>query len=315
MATIRDLLDMQATIVKKGSKHCVESEEGKNLGCSPSRKGAEKRLRQVEYFKHKNKMAAGGPGSGRHKYAIGERVMRDPKVWKDGVKNPNNTGVIVSHETGKDNKGKSGLAYRFLSDKAAKELDDMKKGKYQFEEWEDPKSTIERQARGTTYLEKELVPHPKKGSSMMAGGPGSGCRGDDCGRKRKDRGRVKRAKAGYVPATLEVIRKALGTEKEVAKAIGGKQIGDHQPFDVAKGKVVVEVKTKLVGKKNEITMHPQSLRDKQSMIKKKGLTAFTVCIDKREGRNVVYWREGVGSFKLKFMNTVGNINDLKRVIK
>lgn len=41
------------TIRKKGSKYCVVSKKGKNLGCSTSKKGARKRLGQVEYFKHK----------------------------------------------------------------------------------------------------------------------------------------------------------------------------------------------------------------------------------------------------------------------
>ena len=42
-------------IRKKGSNYCVVSHKGKNLGCSKSRQGAKKRLRQVEYFKHKGK--------------------------------------------------------------------------------------------------------------------------------------------------------------------------------------------------------------------------------------------------------------------
>lgn len=43
---------LSETIVKSGSEYCVRSKKGKNLGCSPSRGGAVKRLRQVEYFKH-----------------------------------------------------------------------------------------------------------------------------------------------------------------------------------------------------------------------------------------------------------------------
>ena len=44
-----------AIIKKVGSKYCVFSEDGtKNLGCSDSREGAVERLRQVEYFKHKD---------------------------------------------------------------------------------------------------------------------------------------------------------------------------------------------------------------------------------------------------------------------
>lgn len=42
-----------AVIRKVGNKFCVFSKDGKNLGCSTSREGAEKRLKQVEYFKHK----------------------------------------------------------------------------------------------------------------------------------------------------------------------------------------------------------------------------------------------------------------------
>jgi hypothetical protein len=42
-----------AIIRKVGTEFCVFSHDGKNLGCSNSRKGAEKRLQQVEYFKHK----------------------------------------------------------------------------------------------------------------------------------------------------------------------------------------------------------------------------------------------------------------------
>ena len=44
------------SIIKKTpgkDEWCVESESGKNLGCSDSREAAEKRLQQVEFFKHK----------------------------------------------------------------------------------------------------------------------------------------------------------------------------------------------------------------------------------------------------------------------
>lgn len=45
----------EAVIRKVGDEYCVFSHDGKNLGCSPSMKGAEKRLQQVEFFKHKKK--------------------------------------------------------------------------------------------------------------------------------------------------------------------------------------------------------------------------------------------------------------------
>lgn len=43
-------------MVKKfGRLYKVLSKKGKNLGTSTTKEGAEKRLRQVEYFKHKKK--------------------------------------------------------------------------------------------------------------------------------------------------------------------------------------------------------------------------------------------------------------------
>lgn len=42
-------------IIKRGDKYRVVSEKGKNLGEYASKEEAEKRLREVEYFKHAKK--------------------------------------------------------------------------------------------------------------------------------------------------------------------------------------------------------------------------------------------------------------------
>lgn len=44
---------IKSKIVKKDNKYQVQSEKGKNLGTYDSKEEAEERLRQVEYFKHK----------------------------------------------------------------------------------------------------------------------------------------------------------------------------------------------------------------------------------------------------------------------
>lgn len=45
-----------AKIVPRGNKFCVESEDGsRKFGCYTSQEAAEKRLKQIEFFKHKNK--------------------------------------------------------------------------------------------------------------------------------------------------------------------------------------------------------------------------------------------------------------------
>jgi hypothetical protein len=48
----------EARILKMKGKYRVVSEKGKNLGESDSKAGAEKRLRQVEFFKHKDHHSA-----------------------------------------------------------------------------------------------------------------------------------------------------------------------------------------------------------------------------------------------------------------
>ena len=45
--------DLDEIIKKSGDEYCLKSKKGKNLGCYPSKSGAKKRERQVQYFKHK----------------------------------------------------------------------------------------------------------------------------------------------------------------------------------------------------------------------------------------------------------------------
>ena len=47
--------DLEEIIKKSGDEYCLKSKKGKNLGCYPSKSGAEKREKQVRYFKHKDK--------------------------------------------------------------------------------------------------------------------------------------------------------------------------------------------------------------------------------------------------------------------
>ena len=52
---LHDIIDqlLLETIKKRGNKYCLVSKKsGRNLGCYRSRGGAEKREKQVQYFKH-----------------------------------------------------------------------------------------------------------------------------------------------------------------------------------------------------------------------------------------------------------------------
>jgi len=44
---------VQAVVRKVGTQYCVFSKSGKKLGCYPTKKKAQDRLRQIEFFKHK----------------------------------------------------------------------------------------------------------------------------------------------------------------------------------------------------------------------------------------------------------------------
>ena len=136
----------------------------------------------------------------------------------------------------------------------------------------------------------------------------------------RGRGRSERAKETYVRQTSARWHVAAMSEQLVAKAVGGHSTGmtDHKwnPFDVIKGKVGVEVKTLLPGAKNDkITMHPKSRRRKLEEAEKMGFKkAYTVAIDLRADKAVVYIKKGLGSFRLGSMTNVGSFKGLRQYI-
>ncbi len=117
-------------------------------------------------------------------------------------------------------------------------------------------------------------------------------------------GRVPRALASHVPATAERQAQAAKYEETVAKLIGGKNLDDHEPFDVIKGRHAVEVKCLVSGKNLKVTMHPDSLMRKANFLRDEKMTGHTVVIDARGDRPVYYYKVGVGSFRLSNMQQV-----------
>lgn len=52
MSTAKEFLELIEKIVKKGGEWCVIAHKsGKNMGCYPSKAGAEKRLKQIAKFR------------------------------------------------------------------------------------------------------------------------------------------------------------------------------------------------------------------------------------------------------------------------
>lgn len=135
------------------------------------------------------------------------------------------------------------------------------------------------------------------------------------------------ATMNYKPSTAAVQRVALENElrlRDLLKDAGlgdSLQLGDNEPFDVWIGgnpskfysggykkympNHVIEVKTIVRAKNDKITMHPESLAKKKAELKtfsSKGTVGHTVVFDERTGK--IYYREGLGSFRLSSMQEV-----------
>lgn len=146
--------------------------------------------------------------------------------------------------------------------------------------------------------------------AIYAGGQGSGCNPHK-GRCGRPSSRATRAKTSHVPATAEKQRKAEANEGVLAQKINGKTTGDNKPFDVMtviRGKKIgIEVKTIEEGKNDKITMHPASkVRKERAGRKLDGI--YTVVFDNRNGKNDIYMKQGVGSFRLGSMQKVPSID-------
>jgi len=115
--------------------------------------------------------------------------------------------------------------------------------------------------------------------------------------------RAKRALASYKPCTRKVQTQAKANEALLAQMIRGEHIGDNKPFDVLKHNNRIECKTIVRGTNDKITMHKESLARKVNEAKKLRITAHTIVFDDRNDR--VYYKKGVGSFRLDNMQLLG----------
>jgi len=129
---------------------------------------------------------------------------------------------------------------------------------------------------------------------------------------RKSKDKAERAKASYVMVTPGKVQKSKQWEQKVAAVLKGKSFVDNEPLDVLAGKLGVEIKVIDAGKNDKITMHPDSLERKVKEAKRLGLETATVCIDTRGGKEQIYFKEGLGSFRLGSMEKIKNLADLRK---
>jgi hypothetical protein len=145
-----------------------------------------------------------------------------------------------------------------------------------------------------------------KGKSKLQEARDSG--GDD---------RVARALATYKPSTKAKQDIADQGEAKVRKMLGGTRTGDNLAMDVLvdgpRGSLHgVEVKTVIDNGNNKITMHPSSRRRKEEWAQENRARIHTVVVDSRSG--TVWYREGVGAFRLHTLTKVQNAKHLRQLM-
>jgi len=144
------------------------------------------------------------------------------------------------------------------------------------------------------------------------------------------RGKSARAKQSHKPATAAKQRWAEANEGKLAKGLSGRTLDDNEAVDViikAGGKEHgIELKTLLDNTNNKITMHPDSvLRKEVWRAASRNRTLHTVVLDDRNkflaGKfksqftgSRIYYRRGVGAFRVNSMVPVRNYSELRRLM-
>jgi hypothetical protein len=99
------------------------------------------------------------------------------------------------------------------------------------------------------------------------------------------------------------VQEGARAEAEIQRGIpGAEHTAGNAPFDLTVGNHVIEVKRIVNGINDKITMHPESLARKVDFALDNGVEPHTVVKDDRTGK--IYYKEGVGSFRLGSMREV-----------
>jgi len=123
------------------------------------------------------------------------------------------------------------------------------------------------------------------------------------------------AKATHKPSTAAKQQIADKSEKYLSSKLRISRTDNNSPFDLKSRKVGIEVKTLVDNKNDKITMHKASLARKVKAANAEKLKTFTIVIDKRAKQTKYYYREGLGSFRVKGLKSVQSIEELRKVIK
>jgi predicted nucleic-acid-binding Zn-ribbon protein len=106
------MIEKSAKIVKRKNEYCVISEGGRNMGCYPSRSGAEKRLKQVEMFKHMKKKNATYHSAALEALFTGDTILAEHILTEAGFSLEHCVEFLFDGITATSKKKKKGPAIR-----------------------------------------------------------------------------------------------------------------------------------------------------------------------------------------------------------
>jgi hypothetical protein len=122
----------------------------------------------------------------------------------------------------------------------------------------------------------------------------------------------------YKPVTGDKRKSANEKEQEVASALGGEWLPNHEPADalipVGKRKIGLEIKTMFENEKGEIRIDDGAMKNKVNWVRQKMCDRFDmVVINHQTGE--MWYRRGIGNFSINSMYKVKDYNELKKLIE
>jgi chromatin segregation and condensation protein Rec8/ScpA/Scc1 (kleisin family) len=141
----------------------------------------------------------------------------------------------------------------------------------------------------------------------------------DAARRAAAEARRRRAKLTYKPSTKAKQHLAADSERRIARIFKTVPTTNKAPFDTLfthQGRLQsVEIKTLMDNKNDKITMHKDALLRKVRWALKNKSISHTVVFDRRGARPKMFYRRGVGSFRLSSLTAVKNASHLRSLIK
>ena len=125
--------------------------------------------------------------------------------------------------------------------------------------------------------------------------------------------KVDQARASHKPSTKAKQVIAAQGEDRIRKLLGVGPTSRGYPVDAHGRGWGVEVKTLMDNKNNKLTMHPSSMLRKTAWAAAQHAKLHTVAIDARSKNKQMYYKAGVGAFRMTSMKPISS-GQLDRII-